>query len=265
MGPGSRPLHLCLWLRKVCERRARRPGQPPLFARWRPAGFCAREPIFRLRGRPGMLHHPLGAEQRVSGRRGATCTRLLTFWYSPREIGRAWGIWNSSHQIGGAIIAVWASYLVTHFGWRSAFWAPAVVGVIGAFWLMNRLTDSPESMGLPPIEVYKDLVKPAAGAPAVPFREIFQRHILSNRWVWIVSVANFFVYVVRIGILSWAPEVPGGSQGPESHAGRLCPVRLRSGRDLRGVWLGLAVGHGLPGTAWTGIRRFHALPGSLQS
>jgi phosphoglycerate transporter family protein len=134
------------------------------------------------------------------------CTRLLTYWYSPREIGRAWGVWNASHQIGGAVIAVWAGYLVSVHGWRAAFWAPAVVGVLGAFWLMNRLTDSPESMGLPPIEVYREQAARRADGPAVPFREIFRRHILMNPWVWVVSVANFFVYVVRIGILSWAPK-----------------------------------------------------------
>jgi len=134
------------------------------------------------------------------------CTRLLTFWYSPREIGRAWGVWNSSHQIGGAVIAVAAGYLVTHCGWRSAFWAPAIFCAIGSLWLMNRLSDSPESMGLPPIEVYKEGARRPADGPAVPFRDIFRRHILSNPWVWVVSVANFFVYVVRIGILSWAPK-----------------------------------------------------------
>jgi len=140
------------------------------------------------------------------------CTRLLTYWYSPREIGRAWGVWNASHQIGGAVIAVWAGYLVTNHGWRAAFWAPAIVAVVGAFWLMNRLTDSPESMGLPPIEVYRDGVKRAADA-AAPFREIFRRHIVRNKWVWVVSVANFFVYVVRIGILSWAPKYLMESKG----------------------------------------------------
>jgi phosphoglycerate transporter family protein len=134
------------------------------------------------------------------------CTRLLTFWYSPREIGRAWGVWNASHQVGGAVIALWAGYLVTHHGWRSAFWVPAVVGVAGALWLMNRLRDSPESMGLPPIEVYKERVARPADSPAVPFGQIFRQHILANPWVWLVSVANFFVYVVRIGILSWAPK-----------------------------------------------------------
>jgi len=135
------------------------------------------------------------------------CVRLLTSWYSPREIGRAWGIWNASHQIGGAVIAIWAGWLVSHYGWRAAFWVPALVCIVGAFWLLNRLTDSPEAMGLPPVEVYRD------GAPAgsvadgaAPFWGVFRQYILTNPWVWIVSVANFFVYIVRIGILDWAPK-----------------------------------------------------------
>jgi phosphoglycerate transporter family protein len=135
------------------------------------------------------------------------CFRLLTHWFSPREIGRAWGVWNASHQIGGAVIAVWAGWLVTHYGWRAAFWAPAIVCLIGAFWLFNRLTDSPEAMGLPPVEVYKDGAAPVAAAGHDgSFWSIFRGHILGNPWVWVVSFANFFIYIVRIGILDWAPK-----------------------------------------------------------
>lgn len=134
------------------------------------------------------------------------CTRLLTHWFSPRKIGRAWGFWNASHQIGGGIIAVAAGYLVVHFGWRSAFWAPAAVAIITSFWLYHRLTDSPESMGLPPVEVFEGESPHPASAAGEPFWPIFKRHILTNRWVWVVSAANFFVYVVRIGVYTWAPK-----------------------------------------------------------
>jgi sugar phosphate permease len=134
------------------------------------------------------------------------CVRLLTFWFSPKEIGRAWGIWNASHQIGGALISIWAGYLVSRHGWRSAFWVPAVAAIAGAAWVINRLTDSPESIGLPPVEVYKGEARKEDIGPPIPFREIFRTHIVSNGWIWIISISNFFVYVVRIGILSWAPK-----------------------------------------------------------
>lgn len=135
------------------------------------------------------------------------CFRLLTHWFSPKEIGRAWGVWNASHQIGGAVIAVWAGWLVTHYGWRAAFWAPAAVCVVGSFWLFNRLTDSPEAMGLPPVELYKEGIALQVDARHEhSFWSIFREHILTNPWVWVVSFANFFVYIVRIGILDWTPK-----------------------------------------------------------
>jgi sugar phosphate permease len=134
------------------------------------------------------------------------CSKLLTSWFAPKEIGSAWGIWNASHQIGGAVIVVWAGYLVAHNGWRAAFWIPGALCVVGAFWLFNRLTSSPEAMGLPPVEVYKGEVSTPAPKDTAPFAEIFRKYILYNKWVWIVSIANFFVYIVRIGIMDWAPK-----------------------------------------------------------
>ena len=161
------------------------------------------------------------------------CVRLLTCWFSPREIGRAWGVWNASHQIGGAVIAVWAGWLVTHHGWRSAFWVPGLVCVAGAFWLMNRLTDSPESRGLPSVEEYRE--GRAAGTvaeTAAPFWGIFKRYILTNPWVWVVSAANFFVYIVRIGILDWAPKYLQEAKGFDLKA---AGVSL-SGFELAGIF-----------------------------
>lgn len=135
------------------------------------------------------------------------CVRLLTSWFSPGEIGRAWGIWNASHQIGGAVIAVAAGWMVAHWGWRSSFWIPAAVGLIGGLWLLDRLRDAPESMGLPSVEQYREGRPAGTVADAhAPFWGVFRQHVLGNPWVWVVCLANFFVYIVRIGILDWAPK-----------------------------------------------------------
>lgn len=167
------------------------------------------------------------------------CVRLLTCWFSPREIGRAWGVWNASHQVGGAIIVVWAGWLVTHYGWRAAFWVPALVCLAGGVWLLNRLTDSPESMGLPPVEVYKEGT--AAGSvadAAAPFWGVFRQYILKNPWVWVVSIANFFVYIVRIGILDWAPKYLQEAKGFDLKG---AGVSL-SGFELAGIFGAYAAG-----------------------
>jgi sugar phosphate permease len=137
------------------------------------------------------------------------CSRLLTHWFSAREIGRAWGIWNASHQIGGAVIAVAAGYLIAHFGWRAAFFVPAVFALLASVWLFGRLADAPETLGLPPIEVREHVESTGEAwtrTEKPSFWPLFRDHILTNRGVWVVSSANFFVYVVRIGILSWSPK-----------------------------------------------------------
>jgi len=134
------------------------------------------------------------------------CSRLLTRWYSPREIGRAWGFWNASHQIGGAIVAIGGGFLVSHYGWRSVFWAPGLISIAIGIWLFNRLPDTPESKGLPSVEIYRQDGIPIKADNDNSFSKIFFSQIVKNPWVWVVSIANFFVYIVRIGILSWGPK-----------------------------------------------------------
>lgn len=145
------------------------------------------------------------------------CARMLTHWYSPKELGTKWGIWNASHQIGGAGILIVAGYLIPHYGWRSAFFIPAILAAATAFFLINRLRDTPQSLGLPPVEEYRNEahITDAHEDTALSSREILFKHVLTNKLIWLVSLANFFVYIVRIGVLDWAPtflvEVRGSS------------------------------------------------------
>ncbi|MBI4223568.1 MAG: MFS transporter [Deltaproteobacteria bacterium] len=135
------------------------------------------------------------------------CARMLTHWYGPKELGTMWGIWNASHQIGGAGILILAGYLIPNYGWRSAFFVPAAIGMLTALFLINRLRDTPQSIGLPPIEEYRGEahVTDAYEDTALSSREILFKYVLKNKLIWLVSVANFFVYIVRIGVLDWAP------------------------------------------------------------
>ncbi len=135
------------------------------------------------------------------------CARLLTHWYSPTELGTKWGIWNASHQFGGAGILILAGWLIPTYGWRSAFFVPAVIAIATSVFLIAMLRDTPQSLGLPPIEEYRDEkhIADSHEDTAESFKEILFKHVLTNRFVWIVSIANAFVYIVRIGVLDWAP------------------------------------------------------------
>jgi len=137
------------------------------------------------------------------------CARMLTHWYSPKELGTKWGIWNASHQVGGAGILLLAGYLIPHYGWRSAFFVPALFAMGFSFFLYNRLRDTPQSLGLPPVDVYRNEADPDRldehEDTAESVKEILFRYVLNNKLVWYVCFANFFVYIVRIGVLDWAP------------------------------------------------------------
>lgn len=147
--------------------------------------------------------------------------RLLTHWYSPTELGTKWGMQSTAHQIGSAGIMVLASIIISGYtfnlgfttvtlpamGWRYAFYVPAFIAMAVSFWLVNRLRDTPQSIGLPPVEEHRGEVHtmdPHEDS-ANSFKEIFAKYILKNWLVWTVAVANIFVYVVRIGIRDWAP------------------------------------------------------------
>ena len=132
--------------------------------------------------------------------------KLLTHWFSPKEIGTKWSIWSCSHQIGSGAAAVLAGYLAMHYGWRAAFFIPALIAVIIAIFIYNRVRNTPKDVGLPPVEDYKEdvkLVKQTNGQH-MTFRD-FVNIILKNKLVWYISIANLFLYIPRIGVFMWAP------------------------------------------------------------
>ncbi len=132
--------------------------------------------------------------------------RLLTHWFSSPELATKWAIWNCSQPIGGAITFLASTYLISYFGWQSAFFFPAILSLGVSVLLFNRLRDIPQSLGLPPVEVYKNLVHKddANEEDHMGTKEILLR-VFTNKIVWFVSLANLFLYVVRLGAFTWAP------------------------------------------------------------
>lgn len=143
------------------------------------------------------------------------CARVLSHWFSTSERGTMWSIWNASHMVGAAGIAVWAGWLGETYGWRWAFFAPAGVALLTALVILWALKDTPAEVGLPPIERRHDSEpeEPVASAAApvsaqqetAEFRAFLRRRVFGNPYIWLICAANFFVYVVRISFLNWAP------------------------------------------------------------
>lgn len=127
------------------------------------------------------------------------CARLLTHWYSQKERGTWWGFWNTSHSIGGALIPILAAFCAQMWGWRFAMYVPGVTCIAVGLFIMNRLRDTPQSLGLPPIEKFKRdyPAERKQEEKELSVKEILFKHVLSNRYIWILAVSYFFVYIIR--------------------------------------------------------------------
>ena len=135
------------------------------------------------------------------------CARLLTHWYSRSERGRWWSWWNTSHNVGGAIIPLFAAYCAQLYGWRMAMIVPGLVAIFGGFWLINRLCDTPQSLGLPSIEKfrndYAESSRKEVNERELSTKEILFGHVLNNPYIWLLGISYFFVYLIRNAMSNW--------------------------------------------------------------
>jgi len=136
------------------------------------------------------------------------CAKLLTYWYSHSERGRWWGFWNTSHNVGGILITYLVAGCISWFGdWRSAMYVPGALCILVGLFVMNRLRDTPQSLGLPPIEKFRnDYPNPHASRPKsdLSVKEILFKYVLRNKLMWILGFSYFFVYIIRTGINDWS-------------------------------------------------------------
>jgi MFS transporter, OPA family, sugar phosphate sensor protein UhpC len=134
------------------------------------------------------------------------CAKLLTHWYSQSERGRWWSLWNTSHNLGGAIIPLLAAFCLNYYGWRFAMFLPGVLCIFVGFFLMNRLRDIPQSLGLPPIEKFRGETESSTQSDqqhVLSAKEILFKYVLSNKYIWIMAFSYFFIYIMRTGFNDW--------------------------------------------------------------
>jgi OPA family sugar phosphate sensor protein UhpC-like MFS transporter len=153
------------------------------------------------------------------------CARLLTHWYSQTERGTWWGIWNTSHNVGGFLIPYFAAACMAWMGWRYALYLPGVLGVFMGLFLLNRLRDTPQSLGLPSIEKFRNEEEGTEGGDAefeISLKERLVDYVLTNKYVWTLAIAYFFVYVVRQAVDSWTVLYFTEVRGYEIFTANMC-------------------------------------------
>lgn len=137
------------------------------------------------------------------------CGRTMVHWFSDAERGTKMAIWNLAHNVGGMLAPLIASYSLLFFHtWQSAFCVPAVLAMITGVIVLIFMRDTPQSVGLPPIEEYKNDYPVSAVEDRereLTGSEILFKYVLNNQFLWIFAAANVLVYIVRYGVVNWCP------------------------------------------------------------
>ena len=143
----------------------------------------------------------------LSGMGWPPCGRVMAYWFSQNERSFKMSLWNTSHTLGSGSLGLLMTFGLFIFGILGI--VPASVALLLAIFCWWALRDTPQSCGLPPIDEYRNDfsgVKAKKGEEEkIPFKTLFVEYIFKNKWIWMIALANAFVYMVRYGVGDWAP------------------------------------------------------------
>lgn len=137
--------------------------------------------------------------------------RVMVHWFSPHERGTKMAIWNVAHNVGGGLIGPLAILGMAIFSdYHAVFYFHGFFALAIAIFIFVMVRDTPQSQGLPTIEKYhqdypSSFEYKESHEKEFSAKEIFFEYVLNNKLLWAIAVANAFVYLVRYGVLDWAP------------------------------------------------------------
>ena len=130
------------------------------------------------------------------------CAKMLTHWIHPSELATKQSIWNTSHSFGAVMALGLCSLLLgLGFNWRWCFWVPGVLAGLAAVFCFFFVKDSPTEAGVEELEIEGAKTSATCTVSLAERRRL----VFGNKVIWLVAIANFFVYVVRFGFLDWGP------------------------------------------------------------
>ncbi len=138
----------------------------------------------------------------------APLSKNIGQFFSRRERGTVMGLWSTNYALGGLVASILAAYFGSLWGWRYAFFVPAVL-LLGIWLLFFALqANRPEDVGLPAIEEYHGEGGERRGPTGAPAEGSWRAiaEVLANPMVLLLAAVYFFIKPTRYAILNWAPK-----------------------------------------------------------
>lgn len=134
------------------------------------------------------------------------CARLLTHWYSRNERGFWWGCWNTSINIGGAIIPLICAVAAHRWGWQAAMLTPGIISIVLGLWLTTQLRGTPQEEGLPTVGEWRSdplELRQQQQSPPMGLWQMLRTTMLQNPMIWLLGASYVLVYLIRIALNDW--------------------------------------------------------------
>ena len=170
------------------------------------------------------------------------CAKLIAFWIPPKELATKMSVWNTSHSIGGGLVAKICGVIMglgaigaANQGvgmWRWCFWSMAALGFLGLVLMIFWLPGTPKEEGLPDLTGTEDGEQGMGNRERIPRakrvaegdalagvgmgngeRGSAVKMVFLNPVIWMLGVANFTINAVRALIADWGPTMLQEAKG----------------------------------------------------
>ena len=174
----------------------------------------------------------LVANQFFQGTGFPPCAKLIAFWVPPKELATKMSVWNTSHSIGGGLVAKVCGVIMglgvigsANQGvgmWKWCFWSMAALGFLGLVLMWLWLPGTPKEEGLPDLpgtetggsrscatEKGADAQErvPPANGPSMA------RMVFLNPVIWMLGLCNFSINAARALVADWGPTMLQEAKG----------------------------------------------------
>ena len=178
----------------------------------------------------------LVANQFFQGTGFPPCAKLIAFWVPPKELATKMSVWNTSHSIGGGLVAKVCGVIMglgvigsANQGvgmWKWCFWSMAALGFLGLVLMWLWLPGTPKEEGLPDLpgtEVGRDSCSVARDScddtanhePRTANHEprTAMRMVFLNPVIWMLGLCNFSINAARALVADWGPTMLQEAKG----------------------------------------------------
>lgn len=124
----------------------------------------------------------------------------LSRWFPLSSRGTYYSIFSATPYLGKFLSFIITGVVVGWIGWEYGFLFSAVCGLIGAALIVLFVSDTPESRGLPSVQVLSGEVPKKTDS--MPTKEL-QKMVVRHPGIWIIAISSAFVYITQYAVSGW--------------------------------------------------------------